>query len=53
MRIYPDIKVVFMSGYADNAIAQLGVLDIDKNFIQKPFSPIELVKKIQEVLKNK
>jgi len=52
-RIYPDIKVVFMSGYADNAIAQLGVLDIDKNFIQKPFSPMELVKKIQEVLKNK
>ncbi len=49
----PDIKVVFMSGYADDAIAQLGVLDIDKNFIQKPFSPIELVKKIKKILENK
>ena len=46
----PGLKVIYMSGYADNAIARLGVLDVDKNFIQKPFSPLELVKKIQHVL---
>ncbi len=50
--LYPDIVVIYMSGYADNAIARLGVLDIDKNFIQKPFTPMELVKKIQDVLRT-
>ena len=51
--VYPDLKVIFMSGYADNAIARLGVLDVDQNFIQKPFTPLELVKKIQEILNKK
>ena len=51
--IYPDLKVLYMSGYADNAIARLGVLDVDKNFIQKPFRPLELMKKIQEILNKK
>jgi CheY-like chemotaxis protein len=51
--VYPDLKVIYMSGYADNAIARLGVLDVDQNFIQKPFTPFELVKKIQEILNKK
>ena len=47
---HPDLKVLFMSGYADNIIAQMGVLDIDKEFIKKPFLPRELLNKITEVL---
>lgn len=46
----PELKVIFMSGYADTAIAQMGVLDIDKVFIKKPFSPIELLHNISELL---
>ena len=49
---HPDLKVIFMSGYADNTIAKMGVMDIDKVFIQKPFSPIDLMYKIRKLLVN-
>ena len=35
----PDIKVLYMSGYTDDAIVHHGVLGHDMPFIQKPFSP--------------
>jgi two-component system, cell cycle sensor histidine kinase and response regulator CckA len=46
----PEMKVLYMSGYTDNAIADHGVLEAGKNFIQKPFSPDALVGKVREVL---
>ena len=46
----PDMKVLYMSGHAADAIAHLGVLDVDGAFIQKPFTPNALVCKIREVL---
>jgi two-component system cell cycle sensor histidine kinase/response regulator CckA len=46
----PGIKVLFMSGYTDEAIVHHGVLDSDVKFIQKPFSPTALAKKVREVL---
>jgi PAS domain S-box-containing protein len=46
---YPELKIIFMSGYADNVIAQMGVLDIDKIFIEKPFIPSDLLSKIREI----
>ena len=49
----PDIKVLYMSGYTDDAIVHHGVLSHDMPFIQKPFSPITLRKKIREVLGRK
>jgi PAS domain S-box-containing protein len=46
----PDMKVVFMSGYTDDAIVHQGVLDEDENFIQKPFTPSALAQKVREAL---
>ena len=46
----PDIKVLYMSGYTDDAIVHHGVLSQEMPFIQKPFSPLALRKKIREVL---
>jgi PAS domain S-box-containing protein len=48
--LYPDIKVLFMSGYTANVIAHRGILDSDVNFIQKPFSNQGLALKIREIL---
>ena len=36
--LYPDIRLLFMSGYTANVIAHHGVLDHGVAFIQKPFS---------------
>ncbi|HKY21458.1 MAG TPA: response regulator [Vicinamibacterales bacterium] len=48
--IRPALKVVFMSGYTDDAIVRHGVKERDVPFLQKPFSPEQLVNKILEVL---
>lgn len=45
-----DIKVLFASGYTDDAIVHHGVLDADMNFIQKPFTPNSLATKVRQVL---
>jgi signal transduction histidine kinase/CheY-like chemotaxis protein len=46
----PSIRVLYMSGYSDEAIVRTGVLDEGKPFLQKPFTPLQLSKKIREVL---
>jgi PAS domain S-box-containing protein len=46
----PGIKVLFMSGYSDDAIAHHGVLEEGVAFIQKPFSPDQLAGKVRAVL---
>ena len=46
----PSIRVLYMSGYTDEAIVRTGVLDEGKPFLQKPFTPLQLSKKIREVL---
>lgn len=43
--LHPEIKVLFMSGYTSNAVLAHGVLDPDKNFIQKPFTLDTLIQK--------
>jgi two-component system, cell cycle sensor histidine kinase and response regulator CckA len=47
---FPDIKILFMSGYTANVIIHRGVLDDGVNFIQKPFSKKDLAVKIRDVL---
>jgi signal transduction histidine kinase len=49
----PDMPVLYMSGYTDEAIVQHGVLEAGINFLQKPFSPGALALKVREVLDAK
>jgi len=46
----PKLKVLYMSGYTDNAIVHHGVLDPGTRFIGKPFAAAELTRKVREVL---
>ena len=48
--VNPDLKVIFMSGYTDNAISRHGVIEEGINFIQKPFSLETLTSKVWDVL---
>ncbi len=47
---YPKLKVLYISGYTDNAIAHHGMLDKGVLLLQKPFSPQSLAVKVREVL---
>ena len=47
---HPDLKVLYMSGYSDEDIAQHGVFETGTAFIKKPFTPSVLTKKLREVL---
>ena len=47
---HPDLKVLFMSGYSDQAISDNSAVEAGAQFIQKPFTPKALVRKVRELL---
>lgn len=50
LALYPEIKVLFMSGYTADVIAHRGVLDVGVNFLQKPFARGDLAVKVRDAL---
>jgi CheY-like chemotaxis protein len=46
----PNLSVLYMSGYTDDAIIRHGVLGADTAFLQKPFTPVALVQRVRETL---
>jgi two-component system, cell cycle sensor histidine kinase and response regulator CckA len=49
-RVRPTLRILFMSGYTDEPVVRQGTLDAGVAFLQKPFSPIGLARKVREVL---
>jgi two-component system cell cycle sensor histidine kinase/response regulator CckA len=49
---YPDLKILFTSGYTDDAIAQHGVLEPGIAFLPKPYAPDTLARKVRAMLDN-
>jgi two-component system, cell cycle sensor histidine kinase and response regulator CckA len=47
---YPDLKILFTSGYTDDAIAEHGAQESGVAFISKPFTPTALTRKVREML---
>ncbi|MEM7347751.1 MAG: ATP-binding protein, partial [Chloroflexota bacterium] len=50
--IYPNLAIIYISGYTDNAMANQGLLEPDINFVAKPFTPESLIYKVRQVLDN-
>jgi two-component system cell cycle sensor histidine kinase/response regulator CckA len=51
-RSRPATQVIFMSGYTDDSVVRHGLTDSGRHFIQKPFTPVTILKKVDEVLKG-
>ena len=47
---YPDLKILFTSGYTDDAIEHHGVLETGVEFLSKPYTPATLTRKVREML---
>jgi len=49
-RTYPELKVLYISGYANEALNQYGVIGSGIAFLEKPFSSESLAHKVRETL---
>ncbi len=50
--LHPEMKILFMSGYTEDAMVVRGLLQEELPFIQKPFPPMDLVGKVREVMES-
>ncbi len=48
----PDMRVLFVSGYAESTVLKHGKIDVTTRFLQKPFSLNDLARKVREVLQS-
>jgi len=48
--LHPEMKVLYLSGYTDDAVVRHGILHQQVNFLQKPFSPNTLAHQVREAL---
>jgi CheY-like chemotaxis protein len=53
LRLHPEIKVIFMSGYTDKTIPREQLARLGATYLQKPFSHNQLAEKIRKVLNQK
>jgi PAS domain S-box-containing protein len=49
-RSRPDMKVLYASGHTDDSVVRHGILELGTAYVQKPFSPESLARKVREVL---
>jgi len=52
-KLNPEIKVLFLSGYAKDITQNKGILNTNVNFLQKPVSPNTFLKKVREILDHR
>jgi len=49
-QLRPDMRIIFVSGYAESTVLRHGAIDVTTRFLQKPFSLKSLARKIRSVL---